>query len=153
MIRILFLTMALTSACALAQTTAAPPPVRAANETFFGTEVRDPYRWLEDVKSPEVATWMKTQSDYTMSLLSRIPGRQAMFERVEVWHSTKTAARLMAAQAGLSGGSRPVLLRLDFDAGHGIGSTKTQLQERADMFTFFLWQMGVEGYQPMTAAK
>jgi prolyl oligopeptidase len=74
--------------------------------------------------------------------------------RVEVWHSTKTAARLMAAQAGLSGGSHPVLLRLDFDAGHGIGSTKTQqLQERADMFTFFLWQMGVEGYQPMTAAK
>ena len=53
-----------------------------ANETFFGTEVRDPYRWLEDVKSPEVATWMKSQSDYTMSLLARIPGRQAMFERI-----------------------------------------------------------------------
>ena len=74
--------------------------------------------------------------------------------RVEVWHSTKAAARLMAAQAGLPGGSRPVLLRLDFDAGHGIGSTKAQqLQERADIFTFFLWQMGVEGYQPMTTAK
>ena len=74
--------------------------------------------------------------------------------RVEVWHSTKTAARLMAAQAGLPGGRSPVLLRLDFDAGHGVGSTKTQqLQERADVFTFFLWQMGVEGYQPMTAAK
>lgn len=73
--------------------------------------------------------------------------------RVEVWHSTKTAARLAAAQSGLTGGSSPVLLRLDFDAGHGVGSTKTQqLQERADIFTFFLWQMGVEGYQP-TAAK
>ena len=72
--------------------------------------------------------------------------------RVEVWHSTKTAARLMAAQAGLPGGSSPVLLRLDFDAGHGVGSTKTQqLQERADLFTFFLWQMGVEGYQPKKA--
>ncbi len=74
--------------------------------------------------------------------------------RVEVWHSTKTAARLMAAQAGLAGGGAPVLLRLDFDAGHGIGSTKAQqLQQRADIFTFFLWQMGVEGYQPTTAAK
>lgn len=81
-IRIVFFTMALTSACALAQAPSAPPPVRDANETFFGTEVRDPYRWLEDVKSLEVATWMKTQSDYTMSLLARIPGRQAMFERI-----------------------------------------------------------------------
>ena len=74
--------------------------------------------------------------------------------RVEVWHSTKTAARLMAAQAALPGGSKPVLLRLDFDAGHGIGSTKAQqLQQRADVFTFFLWQMGVQGYQPTAAAK
>jgi len=73
--------------------------------------------------------------------------------RVEVWHSTKAAARLMAAQTGVAE-ARPVLLRLDFDAGHGVGSTKTQqLQERADIFTFFLWQMGVEGYQPTPAAK
>ena len=50
----------------------------------------------------------------------------------------------MAAQAG-TGETRPVLLRLDFDAGHGVGSTKSQqLQERADIFTFFLWQMGVQ---------
>ena len=73
--------------------------------------------------------------------------------RVEVWHSTKAAARLMAAQAG-SLKPRPVLLRLDFDAGHGVGSTKSQqLQERADIFTFFLWQMGVDGYQPTAATK
>ncbi|HKO68627.1 MAG TPA: prolyl oligopeptidase family serine peptidase, partial [Burkholderiaceae bacterium] len=73
--------------------------------------------------------------------------------RVEVWHSTKTAARLMAAQAEIPE-HRPVLLRLDFDAGHGIGSTKSQqLQERADIFTFFLWQMGVEGYQPTPSTK
>ncbi|MDQ3447123.1 MAG: prolyl oligopeptidase family serine peptidase, partial [Pseudomonadota bacterium] len=74
--------------------------------------------------------------------------------RVEVWHSTKTAARLMAAQAGVPAGRNPVLLRLDFDAGHGVGSTKAQqLQQRADIFTFFLWQMGIEGYQPTTASK
>jgi prolyl oligopeptidase len=69
--------------------------------------------------------------------------------RVEVWHSTKTAARLMAAQAGRKGDVKPILLRLDYEAGHGIGSTKSQqLQERADMFAFFLWQMGVQGYAP-----
>lgn len=65
--------------------------------------------------------------------------------RVEVWHSTKTAARLIAASTS----GRPVLLRLDYDAGHGIGSTKQQqLQERADVFAFLLWQMGIDGYQP-----
>jgi prolyl oligopeptidase len=68
--------------------------------------------------------------------------------RVEVWHSTKTAARLMAAQAGAKD-ARPVLLRLDYDAGHGIGSTKSQLmKERADILAFCLWRMGVEGYAP-----
>ncbi len=65
--------------------------------------------------------------------------------RVEVWESTKTAARLMAATRS----GKPILMRLDFDAGHGVGSTKQQqLQERADVFAFFLWQMGVAGYQP-----
>jgi prolyl oligopeptidase len=65
--------------------------------------------------------------------------------RVEVWQSTKAAARLMASTTS----GKPVLIRLDFDAGHGIGNTKKQqLEERADMFAFLLWQMGVPGYQP-----
>ncbi len=65
--------------------------------------------------------------------------------RVEVWHSTKTAARLAAASTS----GKPVLLRLDYDAGHGVGNTrKQQMQERADIYAFFLWQMGVEGFQP-----
>ena len=65
--------------------------------------------------------------------------------RVEVWHSTKTAARVAAATSS----GKPVLLRLDYDAGHGIGNTRRQqLLERADVYAFLLWQMGVEGYQP-----
>ncbi len=65
--------------------------------------------------------------------------------RVEVWQSTKTAARLMAATTS----GKPVLMRLDFDAGHGIGDTKRQqFEERADMFAFLLWQMGAAGFQP-----
>lgn len=66
-------------------------------------------------------------------------------QRVEVWNSTKTAARLQAATSS----GRPVLLRLDYQAGHGVGSTREQvLGERADLFAFALWQMGVPGYQP-----
>ena len=65
--------------------------------------------------------------------------------RVEVWESTKTAARLIAASTS----GKPILLRLDYDAGHGIGNTKKQqFEERADIFSFLLWQMGVAGYAP-----
>jgi prolyl oligopeptidase len=63
--------------------------------------------------------------------------------RVEVWNSTKTAARLMAATTS----GKPVLLRLDYDSGHGIGNTKTQtLGEVADVYAFALSQFGVPGY-------
>lgn len=69
--------------------------------------------------------------------------------RVEVWNSTKVAARLLAAQASAKGQKKPVLLRLDYDSGHGIGSTKSQaLDERADTFAFMLWQMGQPKFQP-----
>jgi prolyl oligopeptidase len=64
--------------------------------------------------------------------------------RVEVWNSTKTAARLMAA----SSSGKPVFVRLDYESGHGIGSTKAQtFDERADIFAFTLWQMGVPGFE------
>lgn len=65
--------------------------------------------------------------------------------RVDIWHSLKTAARFQKASAS----GRPVLLRLDDQAGHGIGSTVSQaLGETADVYAFLLWQMDVKGYQP-----
>ena len=61
--------------------------------------------------------------------------------RVEPWQSAKFAARVQAASVS----GKPVLLRMDYEAGHGIGSTKTQqLQERADIFAFMMWQFGME---------
>jgi prolyl oligopeptidase len=60
--------------------------------------------------------------------------------RVEVWHSTKTAARLMAA----SSSGKPVLLRLDYQAGHGVGNTREQQQaETADVLAFFARHLGM----------
>ena len=55
------------------------------------------------------------------------------------------AARLQAATSS----KKPVLLRVDYEAGHGIGSTKTQRQqEMADQWSFLLWQFGEPGFQP-----
>jgi prolyl oligopeptidase len=70
--------------------------------------------------------------------------------RVAVWQSTKMAARFAAASAAVKDG-KPVLLRLDYDAGHGVGSSKLQRQrETADTYAFLLWQMGVGQFQPTT---
>jgi len=61
--------------------------------------------------------------------------------RVAPFHVAKMAARLQAAT--ISG--KPVLLRVDFDAGHGIGSTREQQdKEAADTYAFLLWQIGSE---------
>ena len=58
--------------------------------------------------------------------------------RVDVWHSLKMAARLVAANP-----ANVAMLRLDYDAGHGGGSSRTQRQEElADMWSFILWRTG-----------
>ena len=70
--------------------------------------------------------------------------------RVDVWHSLKMIARMRAAAKGaIDPDPRPTLLRLDFDAGHGSGSTREQhWQELADMWSFILWQTGDPAFQP-----
>ncbi|MCC7143162.1 MAG: prolyl oligopeptidase family serine peptidase, partial [Candidatus Eisenbacteria bacterium] len=59
--------------------------------------------------------------------------------RVAPWLVAKFAAHLQAASTS----GRPVLMRVDFQAGHGVGSTREQRDaELADMFGFILWQTG-----------
>ena len=55
--------------------------------------------------------------------------------RVAPWHMMKMAARVQAATSS----GKPVLLRIDYDAGHGIGSNRSQREhELADMWGFAL---------------
>jgi prolyl oligopeptidase len=64
--------------------------------------------------------------------------------RVSPWEPAKFAAALMA-----SGTSNPVLLRIDEEAGHGIGSTKTQTDAlAADWIAFVKWRAGEPGWRP-----
>jgi len=60
--------------------------------------------------------------------------------RVAPWQSAKMTARLQAATSS----QRPILLRVDYDSGHGAGTTRAQRNaERADQHAFLLWQMGL----------
>ena len=67
-------------------------------------------------------------------------------QRVAAWEPAKLAARLQAATAS----GKPVLLRVDYDAGHtGFDATRAQSDRNtADMLAFALWQMGDPEFQP-----
>ncbi|MBL8825986.1 MAG: prolyl oligopeptidase family serine peptidase [Planctomycetaceae bacterium] len=65
--------------------------------------------------------------------------------RVEPWQSAKASARFQAATAS----GRPILFRVDYHSGHGIGSTRQQRhEEKADVWSFMLWQFGDPAFQP-----
>ena len=69
--------------------------------------------------------------------------------RVPDWMPAKMAARLQAATAS----GKPVLLRVEFDAGHGNGSTRTQEDlQTADEYSFLFWQLGDAQFQPAAPA-
>ncbi len=65
---------------------ASPPPaapVRPVTDDYFGTKVVDDYRWMENLKDPEVQKWMKAQADYTRATLDGLPGRAALLARIK----------------------------------------------------------------------
>src|SRR5260370_990385 len=64
--------------------------------------------------------------------------------RVDALHARKMAARLQAAT--VSEADRPVLLRLEPNAGHGAGKARSKhLDELTDTWTFLFWQLGIGG--------
>ena len=71
------------------------PQTRMDNtvDTYFGTQIADPYRWLEDDRSAETAEWVKQQNNFTFGYLSKIPYRQAIKEKLEkLWNYEKIGA-------------------------------------------------------------
>ena len=62
-------------------------------DTYFGTTINDPYRWLEDDKSSETASWVKEENKVTFDYLSKIPFRNKIKERMEkLWNYEKISA-------------------------------------------------------------
>src|SRR3977135_4469660 len=51
-------------------------------DTYFGTTVPDPYRWLEDDNAPEVAAWVGAENKVTFDYLNQITYRPQLKERL-----------------------------------------------------------------------
>ncbi|MGN0003108.1 MAG: prolyl oligopeptidase family protein [Sphingobacterium composti] len=62
-------------------------------DTYFGVEVEDPYRWLEDDLSDKTKAWVVAQNEVTQDYLSQIPFRDAIKSRLEtLWNYEKYSA-------------------------------------------------------------
>ncbi|WP_430428809.1 prolyl oligopeptidase family serine peptidase [Maribacter litoralis] len=91
-----FITLALISSCT---NTSKPEPITVnypvtakvdTVDNYFGTEVKDPYRWLEDDRSPETEAWVKDQNKTTFGYLEKIPFRNDLKNRLEkLWNYEK----------------------------------------------------------------
>tara|TARA_R110002051_G_scaffold280178_1_gene341771 strand:- start:1154 stop:3310 length:2157 start_codon:yes stop_codon:yes gene_type:complete len=59
-------------------------------DTYFGTEIKDPYRWLEDDKSEATEAWVKAENKVTFDYLDHIPFRNDIKKRLEkLWNYEK----------------------------------------------------------------
>jgi prolyl oligopeptidase len=62
-------------------------------DVYFETQVKDPYRWLEDDRSEETGTWVKAQNEVTFGYLNAIPFKNELKERLEkIWNFEKVGS-------------------------------------------------------------
>lgn len=52
-------------------------------DTYFGTEVKDPYRWLEDDRSEKTAAWVEQENAVTNAYIGKIPFRSKLLKRLK----------------------------------------------------------------------
>lgn len=114
-------------------------PAGPANIPEFGT-VKDP-QGFKDLYAMDAIQHVQDGVHYPAFLITG----GLNDPRVEPWQGAKLAARLQQIA-----GHRPVLYRLEEQAGHGLGTTKaTRDAEEADMTAFILWRAGDPAWQPV----
>jgi prolyl oligopeptidase len=76
-------------AAAAGSTTLTYPMTRKSDhvDEYHGTKVADPYRWLEDLDSPETRAWVEAQNKVTFGWLAQVPAREYFRRRLtELWN-------------------------------------------------------------------
>lgn len=89
--RVIALLMLVSSSVAALGATPPVAPVRPVVDNYFGTKVTDNYRWMENLKDPQMQRWMKAQADYTRAQLDALPGYAALLKRTDELYSSEPA--------------------------------------------------------------
>src|SRR5678816_4043477 len=78
------LAIALLQATVLGQSSMKYPQPRKGDvvDDYFGTRVADPYRWMEDLNSPELKQWVDAENAVTFKYLAALPVRDALKKRI-----------------------------------------------------------------------
>jgi prolyl oligopeptidase len=77
------------------------PPARKGDvvDDYFGTRVSDPYRWMEELDSPELNDWLGAQTKLSSAYLERLPLREHFRRRItELWNYSKTTIPLVESR-------------------------------------------------------
>ncbi|MBS0569198.1 MAG: S9 family peptidase [Proteobacteria bacterium] len=87
------LALVLLVSASLAAVCATPPaaPIRPVTDDYFGTKVTDNYRWMENLKDPQMQRWMKAQADYTRAQLDALPGYPKLLKHIDELDSSQPA--------------------------------------------------------------
>jgi prolyl oligopeptidase len=68
-------------------------------DTYFGTQVPDPYRWLENDRAEDTKEWVKAENTVTENYLEQIPYREAIRKELEtLWNYEKYSAPFKEGQ-------------------------------------------------------
>lgn len=51
-------------------------------DEIHGVKVADPYRWMEEIDSPETRAWVEAQQDYTEAWMAQLPEREKIRDRL-----------------------------------------------------------------------
>jgi prolyl oligopeptidase len=99
-------------------TTLSYPSARRADviDDYFGTRVADPYRWMEDLNSPELKQWVDAENALAFKYLNALPQREALKARItELWNYPKVTPP-------------------QYEGGHWFYSRNTGLQRQSLVF-------------------
>jgi prolyl oligopeptidase len=85
-----------------AQKPQTPPKTRAeiVTDTIHGVKIQDPYRWLENQDSPETRQWLEAQTNYTRSILDKVPGREKISKRLSQLLRVETMSPVASRPGG-----------------------------------------------------
>ena len=65
--------------------------MRPVTDVYFGTKLVDSYRWMENLKDPEMQRWMEAQANYTRAKLDALPGYQPRLKRIADLNASQPA--------------------------------------------------------------
>ena len=90
---LIFVALTLLMQCTAEKKNPKPPlaPVDPVVDEYFGTQITDPYRYMENLRDSAVLEWIRANADYSRSVLNSIPGRQKLIDKMKEFDGRRSS--------------------------------------------------------------